>query len=177
MNHRPTLPTARPWQPCGAAHVAVYGTLRAGGVNDIARLRDGIVRTGTATLTGTLHDIGWYPALRLQGSQSVLAEVYPLDDALEQALDGIEGIWPRNLGEYAKRLLDVRVQSPDGRARALTVLVYEALPALVRDMPVIAASDWIAWHGAKMDSHEHPPFQLRTESSAAPWAARSPARR
>ena len=63
------------WQPCGARHVAVYGTLRAGGVNDIARLRPGIAPMGTTVLAGTLHDLGWYPGLCLAGTQPVLAEV------------------------------------------------------------------------------------------------------
>ena len=60
--------TQAPWQTCGALHVAVYGTLRAGGVNDIARLHPGIVRTGVTTLVGTLHDLGWYPGLSLDGT-------------------------------------------------------------------------------------------------------------
>ena len=82
------------WQGCGAAYVAVYGTLRAGGINDIARLQPGIACVGRTQLTGTLHDLGWYPGLSLQGTQAVLAEVYPMDHALEQAMDRIEGLWP-----------------------------------------------------------------------------------
>ena len=145
MDQSPTIAPV-PWQACGARHVAVYGTLRAGGVNDIARLRNGIVRVGVTMLTGSLHDLGWYPGLRLQGTQSVLAEVYPLDDALEQAMDGIEGIWPQDLGEYAKRMLDVNVALADGSGTTLPVLVYEALPATLEGAPVIAAQDWIAWY-------------------------------
>jgi gamma-glutamylcyclotransferase (GGCT)/AIG2-like uncharacterized protein YtfP len=137
--------SAPAWQPCGASHVAVYGTLRAGGINDIARLRPGAACVGKARLTGTLHDLGWYPGLVLHGAQTVLAEVYAIDDALERALDGIEGLWPEDLGEYAKRLLTLPVELAGGGTQAMTVLVYEALPATVARAPVIAAGDWLAW--------------------------------
>lgn len=164
----PPSATRPTWQPCGARHVAVYGTLRAGGVNDIARLRSGIVRTGTTTLTGTLHDMGWYPGLALSGDQPVLAEVYPLDDALEQVMDGIEGIWPNDVGEYAKRVLTLPVVHADGSVQPLDVLVYEAQPAFVQDTPVIHASDWIAWYAAQGQPHSDQPFALRTGNNAAP---------
>lgn len=134
-------------------HVAVYGTLRAGGVNDIARLRDGMVITGRTTLTGTLHDMGWYPGLVLQGSHQVLAEVYPLDRALEQLLDGYEGIWPQNTGEYTKRIVTVPVALTGGGTQMMAVLVYEALPAAVVLAPVIEAGDWLSW----FKTHKNPP--------------------
>ena len=136
------------WQPCGVGHVAVYGTLRAGAVNDIARLRGGMVITGRTTLMGTLHDLGWYPGLVLQGTQQVLAEVYPLDAALEQVLDGYEGIWPQDTGEYTKRTLTVPVALTGGGTQMLAVLVYEALPATVQAAPVIDSGDWLAWFTA-----------------------------
>ena len=141
------MPTidAMDWHPCGAHYVAVYGTLRAGGVNDIARLRPGIERRGHTTLTGTLYDLGWYPGLRLLGTQQVLAEVYAMDGALEQAMDRIEGLWPEDVGEYAKRILTLPVALPGGAVQPLPVLVYEALPATVAHAPAIAASDWLAW--------------------------------
>ena len=148
--------TNTPWQACGASHVAVYGTLRSGGVNDIGRLRSGITRVGTALLTGTLHDLGWYPGLSLSGSATVLAEVYPLDDALEQTMDGIEAIWPQDMGEYAKRVLNVRVALTEGGEQVLQVLVYEALPATVKGTPVIAEQDWLRWYQQQRDGADTP---------------------
>lgn len=133
------------WQPCGVHHVAVYGTLRVGGVNDITRLRPGIGITGRTTLTGTLYDMGWYPGLRLQGQQQVLAEVYPLDQGLEQLLDGYEGVWPEDTGEYVKRIVTVPVALTSGGTQMMAMLVYEALPAAVAHSPVIEAGDWLAW--------------------------------
>lgn len=150
------------WQPCGVSHVAVYGTLRAGGVNDIARLRPGIVCTGRTTLTGTLHDLGWYPGLQLQGTQQVLAEVYPIDAPLEQALDGIEGLWPDDVGEYTKRIVTLPVALTGGGTQMMALLVYEAMPATVEHAPVIDASDWLAWMHARGTQHPDTTFALNT---------------
>lgn len=152
------------WQSCGARHVAVYGTLRAGGVNDIALLQPGIAPVGTTVLTGTLHDLGWYPGLSLIGTQPVLAEVYALHPILEQALDGIEGLWPTDEGEYAKRLLRVQVAMADGATQTLEVLVYEALPAALANAPVIEASDWLAWFAQTGRGTLRKEFQLRSQA-------------
>ncbi|WP_370679370.1 gamma-glutamylcyclotransferase [Comamonas sp. GB3 AK4-5] len=149
------------WRACGAAHVAVYGTLRAGCINDIAKLRPGIACQGKTLLTGTLYDLGWYPGLVLHGEQAVLAEVYPMDDALEQAMDGIEGLWPQDLGEYRKRVLTLPVMQLQGGQQPMALLVYEARPATVRQAPVIAASDWRAWMRSK-GAHPGMVFQLNT---------------
>lgn len=154
--------TAAHWQACGAQHVAVYGTLRAGGVNDIARLRPGLLSVGRTTLTGRLHDLGWYPGLALQGTQSVLAEVYAIDDVLEQVLDGIEGLWPEDLGEYTKRILTLPVALTTGGTQTLTLLVYEALPATVQHAPVIDSSDWLAWFHQQGVQHPDTAFALNT---------------
>jgi gamma-glutamylcyclotransferase (GGCT)/AIG2-like uncharacterized protein YtfP len=150
------------WLPCGAAWVAVYGTLRAGGVNDIARLRPGIAPVGSTVLTGTLYDLGWYPGLCLAGMQPVQAEVYALDPAMEQQLDRIEGLWPEDVGEYAKRLLTLPVALAQGGTQEMPVLVYEALPPAVRGAPVIAASDWLAWFAQTGRSAPGGTFQLRS---------------
>ncbi|WP_406622484.1 gamma-glutamylcyclotransferase [Acidovorax sp. SDU_ACID1] len=150
------------WLPCGAAWVAVYGTLRAGGVNDVARLRPGLARVGSTVLTGTLHDLGWYPGLCLAGTQPVQAEVYALDSALEQQLDRIEGLWPEDVGEYAKRLLTLPVALAQGGTQEMPVLVYEALPPAVRGAPVIAVSDWLAWFAQTGRGAPGGAFQLRS---------------
>ena len=94
-----------------------------------------LVCAGSTELQGSLHNLGWYPGLSLQGTQMVLAEVYPLDDDLELALDGIEGLWPHNLGEYAKRLLTVPLRARPGTLEVhnVQVLVYEALPQALQN--------------------------------------------
>lgn len=161
-----STPSTTAWRPCGAPCVAVYGTLRAGGANDIARLRPGIACLGTTLLHGTLHDLGWYPGLCLAGAQPVLAEVYAIDPALEQQLDGIEGLWPEDVGEYAKRLMTQPVALAAGGTQAMRVLVYEALPAAVRGAPVIAARDWVAWYAQSGRAHPAQDFRLRSDGAA-----------
>ena len=150
------------WKSCGAAYVAVYGTLRAGGVNDIARLQHGTVCLGKTELTGTLHDLGWYPGLRLEGGQLVLAEVYAMDAALEQAMDRIEGLWPEDMGEYTKRLLTLPVALVQGSQQMITVLVYEALAATVGTAPVLEVSDWLQWFESKGIQHPDTAFSLNS---------------
>ena len=115
-----------------------------------------------APRSGTLHDLGYYPGLQLQGAQQVLAEVYPLDPALEQALDGIEGLWPTDVGEYTKRILTLPVALTSGGTQMLAVLVYEALPTTVQHAPVVQASDWLAWYGVKGVQHPETAFTLNT---------------
>ena len=151
-----------PWHACGAAFVAVYGTLRAGGINDIARLAPGIACVGHTTLIGTLYDLGWYPGLRLQGTQTVLAEVYPLNDALEQALDRIEGIWPQDAGEYTKQLRTQTVRLPTRFTQQMDLLVYEAEATTVEGRPTIAAEDWITWQAAQGRKHPGTAFTLNS---------------
>ena len=152
----------RLWQACGASHVAVYGTLRAGGVNDIARLQPGLACVGKTQLTGTLFDLGWYPGLRLQGTQTVLAEVYAMSAALEQAMDRIEGLWPEDMGEYRKRVLTLPVMLVDGSQQQMTLLVYEAMPATVQNAPRIDASDWLQWFEGKGIEHPDTAFALNS---------------
>lgn len=156
------------WQTCGAAYVAVYGTLRAGGINDIAHLQPGIACLGTALLHGRLHDLGWYPGLTLDGQQPVLAEVYAMDAALEKAMDRIEGLWPEDLGEYRKRLLTLTVNLSGGDQQVLTVLVYEALPATVQHAPQIATHDWLQWFEAKGLTYPEKAFALNSQGDGKP---------
>lgn len=158
----PEHPIPARWSPCGAGHVAVYGTLRAGGVNDITRLADQLACVGRTMLTGTLYDLGWYPGLQLQGSGLVLAEVYPLSDALEQAMDRIEGIWPVDIGEYTKRVLTLDVELVSGGQQPLEVLVYEALPPALHGRTQITAQDWLAWIAQQGREHPDTAFSLNT---------------
>lgn len=132
--------------PCGCSQVAVYGTLRRGGSNDIRRFQPDVRWLGHCRLPGQLHDLGAYPGLVLDGAHPVLAEVYALTPALERDLDRLEEVWPVDIGEYAKRIVDVQLTPLDGGpAQALPVLVYEALPAGVRGRARIDAEDWLAW--------------------------------
>ncbi|TBW58092.1 gamma-glutamylcyclotransferase [Marinobacter halodurans] len=86
--------------------VAVYGTLKRGGVNH-AFLR-GARYVGKARLTGiALYDLGAYPAARLEPSAGVQVEVYRVTGAGLRRLDRLEDYRPDDpgRGEYDRQQL------------------------------------------------------------------------
>lgn len=118
-------------------HVFVYGTLRAGGSNDIRRFVPAPQRVGEASIAGVLYDLGDYPGLVLGGAAWVRGEVYRIAPKLEAALDRLEAVADDDSGLYIKREVGVLV----GR-RALRCLVYEIHPSRIEGRPVIAGGDW-----------------------------------
>jgi len=72
-------------------HLFTYGTLRRG--QEGARLLDGCVRIGPATVTGTLYDIdGEYPALVLAGAGRVEGEIWRCPPEVLARLDEYEAV-------------------------------------------------------------------------------------
>lgn len=132
------------WSGCGAGYVAVYGTLRAGGSNDIAGFAPGIRCLGQTWLRGQLFDMGDWPGLR-PGAGPVLAEIYPLEPQLEQRLDQLEDLWPVDLGQYRKVQIQLEL---NGQSGPLHTLIYMAEPAAIAGCPALpdsAGGDWLAW--------------------------------
>jgi gamma-glutamylcyclotransferase (GGCT)/AIG2-like uncharacterized protein YtfP len=121
-----------------ARHVFVYGTLRAGERNDIARFGLGAEFVGRGEIAGILYDLGTYPGATLGGSGRVQGEVYRIGPALEAALDRLEAVQPDDEGLYRKRELTVQVG-----AGGLSCLVYEIHPRQIVGRPVIASGDWL----------------------------------
>lgn len=97
------MPQALHASPAADRHVFVYGTLRSGGSNDIARWLPAPQFVGAAEIAGTLHDLGAYPGARLGGSARLYGEVYRIEPALEAQLDQLEEVRPDDQGEYLKR--------------------------------------------------------------------------
>lgn len=136
-------------------HVFVYGTLRRGGRNDIARYRPLPVWVGEASIVGTLYDLGAYPGVVLGGGGRmksamkgamrgamrgvVKGEVYVLEPAVEAALDVLEEVADDDSGEYIKRHVRVEVAG-----RPIDCLVYEIHPSRIAGRRVIESGDWIA---------------------------------
>ena len=118
-------------------HVFVYGTLRRGGRNDIARFRPPPRYVADARIQGTLYDLGSYPGAVLGGSGVLVGEVYAIAPSLEVQLDELEEVRPDDSGEYIKR--EVRVKA--GTAELLC-LVYEIHPNRVAGRRVIASGNW-----------------------------------
>ena len=120
-------------------YVFVYGTLRRGQVRDVNRLRPTPLFIGNGQVKGTLYDLDSYPGLCLKGEQQVQGEVYQITPELEQQLDEIEEVWPKQSGEYAKR--DTRLNC---EGVELTCLVYEVSDARSQGCSVIESGDWVA---------------------------------
>lgn len=121
-----------------ARHVFVYGTLRAGGSNDITRYRPAPQRFGDAAVCGTLYDLGAYPGLLLEGSQHVVGEVYRVDSTVERELDVLESVMADDSGEYIKRTVELEVNG-----QVITCLLYEIHPDRIAGRAVIAHGDWL----------------------------------
>jgi gamma-glutamylcyclotransferase (GGCT)/AIG2-like uncharacterized protein YtfP len=127
-------------------HVFVYGTLRRGGRNDIARYRPTPVLVGEASIAGTLYDLDAYPGVVLGGEGRVRGEVYVVEPAVEAALDVLEEVADDDTGEYIKRLVRVEVGG-----QWLDCLVYEIHPTRIAGRRVIESGDWIA-HAVRSDA-------------------------
>ncbi|MEJ8853744.1 gamma-glutamylcyclotransferase family protein [Variovorax robiniae] len=127
-----------PQPPLADRHVFVYGTLRAGGSNDIARYHPRPQRVGDGVIAGTLYDLGPYPGAVLGGEGRIVGEVYRVTQDVEVELDLLEGVMADGSGEYLKRELDVMV----GAAR-LRCLVYEIHPSRIEGRRSIDSGDWL----------------------------------
>jgi len=127
-------------------HVFVYGTLRSGGRNDIARYRPAPKFIGQACIAGTLLDLGAYPGIVLGGERRVKGEVYAIEPAVEAALDVLEEVADDDSGEYIKRHVRVEVNG-----QWFDCLVYEIHPTRIAGLEVIESGDWIA-HAARSDA-------------------------
>lgn len=125
----------------------VYGTLRAGCSNDIARIQPRAVRDADARVRGRLYDLGSYPALLLdEGADWVRGELYRVPADAWEALDALEEpvTEARPDGEYFK--LVTAVCLADGSTR--DAWVYSANPAAVKLEHLIQSGDWVA-HAAR----------------------------
>ncbi len=118
--------------------VFVYGTLRRGERNDIARYRPLPLFIGTASVDGRLYDLGAYPGIVLRERGRVVGEVYRITAEVEAALDVLEEVKADGSGEYRKEDASVMVGG-----RTLLCLVYEIHPDRLSGRPVIASGDWL----------------------------------
>ena len=130
-------------------YVFVYGTLRAGEVNDINRAaeRHGIAapqRIGAAHVHGRLFDFGAYPGLVIdrQGSP-IRGDVYRIEDALVPVLDEIEQVYPGVEGLFRSHRLHIEVEI-EGRKDRVDCLIYPVAAAAVEGLPRIESGDWVA---------------------------------
>jgi gamma-glutamylcyclotransferase (GGCT)/AIG2-like uncharacterized protein YtfP len=127
-------------------YVFVYGTLRAGEVNDIeraaARHRLNAPRLiGTATVNGRLYDFGAYPGLVLDAlAGPVRGDVYEVDHALVPVLDEIEEVYPGVDGLFRSREVTVAVGGRD-----MVCLFYPVDAESVAGLRRIGNGDWVEY--------------------------------
>ncbi|SAK77076.1 AIG2 family protein [Caballeronia hypogeia] len=130
-------------------YVFVYGTLRAGEVNDIgcAAERHGIAAPewlGAAHVQGRLFDFGTYPGLVIDDAGApVRGDVYRIEDALVPVLDEIENVYPGVEGLFRSHRLHVEV-NVEGRKDRMDCLIYPVAAAAVEGLPRIESGDWVA---------------------------------
>jgi gamma-glutamylcyclotransferase (GGCT)/AIG2-like uncharacterized protein YtfP len=125
-------------------NVFVYGTLRAGEVNDIseAAARHEIAEPdwlGTATVRGHLFDFGLYPGLVVdEAGVDVKGDVYEIDDDLVAVLDEIEAVYPGVDGRFVAREVMVKVNGDVVNCR-----FYPVTPNAVKGLQEIKSGDWV----------------------------------
>ena len=130
--------------------VFVYGTLRAGEVNDLNRAAarhgiDAATLVGTATIAGRLFDFGTYPGLVLDASAGpVLGDVYDIPDALLPVLDEIEEVYPGQATLFIRETRPVMLHGA-----ATDCLLYPVADAAVAGLARIESGDWVAYRQAR----------------------------
>lgn len=142
MNEAAAGPDPLQPQPPGRP-LFVYGTLRRGGSNDIARLAPGARFIAGARMRGTLFDLGDYPAMLVDpGADWVAGEIYAVPDADWPTLDALEEIaTPEKPDGLYFRIVADALQDD---AAQVTCEVYVANPAALRLVHRIDHGDWMA---------------------------------
>ena len=126
----------------------VYGTLRRGGSNDMARLLPEAVRISSARMRGRLFDLGDYPALVADASAGwVEGEIYEIPEHGWSALDALEDVASAThpQGEYFRSA----GLAHDSHGRPWQCQVYVANLAVLRLDRPIAGGNWIDYAGRR----------------------------
>jgi gamma-glutamylcyclotransferase (GGCT)/AIG2-like uncharacterized protein YtfP len=131
-------------------NVFVYGTLRAGEINDISVVasKHGIsapALIGTATLVGRLYDFGTYPGLVIDSNgMPVVGEVYEIIDALVPVLDEIESVYPGVEGLFCACEATVVVGGS-----AVPCRLYPVSKDVVTGLAEIRSGDWVGYRSGR----------------------------
>lgn len=120
----------------------VYGTLRHGSDHaNAARLARESEWLGRATLTGTLYRVSWYPALVLEGSDTVTGDLLRLHNPAASLpwLDAFEGCAADDPVPHDYRREVAEIMTADGSATARVYVWNLAVDGLER----IKSGDWL----------------------------------
>lgn len=133
-------------------YVFVYGTLRRGEINDLARAaeRAGLPaprHAGPARVAGRLVDFGDWPGLLPGAStraRAILGELYQVTPDLLALMDQIEEYTPHAPCCFVRA--DTLAVTPEG---AIACQYYPIDPAFVGRARDIDADDWVAYRRSR----------------------------
>ena len=122
--------------------VFVYGTLRRGGARAMSVRFPNSKFIADAKVSGSLYDLGAYPGLLLNESNSfVIGEVYEVDDEILNQLDDIEAS-----SYYSRKQVEISV----GAERRIG-WTYEPNPESYSLQTSITSGDWLVYAKTKTD--------------------------
>jgi gamma-glutamylcyclotransferase (GGCT)/AIG2-like uncharacterized protein YtfP len=122
--------------------VFVYGTLRRGGAQAMSIRFPKSEFIADAKVSGSLYDLGAYPGLLLNESNSlVIGEVYEIDDGILNELDDIEAS-----SYYRRKQVEISLGT-----QTRTCWIYEPNPEFYSPRTLITSGDWIDYAKTKTD--------------------------
>jgi gamma-glutamylcyclotransferase (GGCT)/AIG2-like uncharacterized protein YtfP len=122
--------------------VFVYGTLRRGSAGAMSKRFPNSKFIADAKVSGSLYDLGPYPGLILnESNSSVVGEVYEVDEKTLNELDEFEAS-----SNYLRKQVEISI----GTHRRLC-WTYEPNPECYSLHTLIASGDWIEYAGTKTD--------------------------
>lgn len=126
-------------------YVFVYGTLRAGEINDLARAaaRAGLPPprpAGPASVPGRLVDFGSWPGLLPDAPGTVRGDLYEIEPELIPLMDDIEEYTPGEPCCFVRRETLARTQ-----AGLVPCMYYPIDPAFRGDARDIDGDDWVSY--------------------------------
>jgi gamma-glutamylcyclotransferase (GGCT)/AIG2-like uncharacterized protein YtfP len=125
--------------------VFVYGTLRRGSARAISVRFPGSKFVTEAKVNGSLYDLGAYPGLLLNESNSlVIGEVYEVDDEILNKLDDFEAA-----SNYRRKQVEISLGTLRSRC-----WIYEPDAEFYSLRTLIKSGDWIEYAKTKTDRLE-----------------------
>ena len=122
--------------------VFVYGTLRRGGPGSISIRFPNSRFISEAKVSGKLYDLGAYPGLLSNESNSlVIGEVYEVDDEILNRLDDFEAS-----SNYRRK--EVEICAGTDKLRCWT---YQPDPECYSFRTLITSGDWVQYAETKTD--------------------------
>jgi gamma-glutamylcyclotransferase (GGCT)/AIG2-like uncharacterized protein YtfP len=125
--------------------IFVYGTLRRGSARAMSISFPGSRFVAEAKVSGSLYDLGAYPGLILDESNSlVVGEVYEVDDEILKKLDDFE-----SASHYWRKQVKISLGTQSKKC-----WVYAPNPEAFSRHTLITSGDWIEYARPKTDGSE-----------------------